>query len=206
MIDTVRSLNDSGMWGLLTLTGLFALGAIIFVPRTLMCIAAGLAYGIVAVPFSLIGSTFGAVLGFILARYVFRAPLERAARKRPRWQALMRAVDAEGWRLVGLLRLGAPIPATVQNYLFGITRIGLWPYVLATFVGTLPQTVLYVYLGAVGKLTLSGPSRLGNIAGILVGALITLVVVLRVSARAKAMLAQGLIEPGELAEAPSGQA
>ena len=131
MVNLVRGLSDLSFCGLVILTALFAVGAMIFVPRTLMCVAAGIVYGISAVPFSLIGSTFGAVLGFALARYLFRAPLECAALKRPRWRALLRAVDDEGWRMVGLFRLGAPIPATVQNYLFGLTGIGIgllfWP-------------------------------------------------------------------------------
>ncbi|SEC67732.1 Uncharacterized membrane protein YdjX, TVP38/TMEM64 family, SNARE-associated domain [Rhizobiales bacterium GAS188] len=199
MVDLVRGLSDSSFWGLITLTALFALGAIVFVPRTLMCVAAGIVYGLWAVPFSLIGSTLGAVLGFGLARYVFRAPFERAALTRPKWRAMLRAVDEEGWRLVGLFRLGAPIPATVQNYVFGLTRIGIWPYILATLIGTLPQTILYVYLGAAGKMTLSGPSRLGNIAVMLVGAAIMLVVILRVTAKAKAALAESMAAPGQLA-------
>jgi hypothetical protein len=39
------------------------LGAVIFVRLTLMCVAAGFVYGMVAVPFSLIGSTLGATQG-----------------------------------------------------------------------------------------------------------------------------------------------
>jgi uncharacterized membrane protein YdjX (TVP38/TMEM64 family) len=200
LIELIRGLNDSSFSGIVVLTALFALGAIIFVPRTLMCVAAGMAYGLAAVPVSLIGSTVGAVLGFGLARYLFRAPLERAALTRPKWRALLRAVDDEGWRIVGLFRLGAPVPATVQNYLFGLTRIGLWPYILATLLGTLPQTVLYIYLGAVGKLTLSGPSRLGNLAAMIAGGVIMLVVILRVTARTKVALAE--IMAAESARSP----
>jgi uncharacterized membrane protein YdjX (TVP38/TMEM64 family) len=194
LIELIRGLDDASLSGFVILATLFALGAIVFVPRTLMCVAAGMAYGLAAVPVSLIGSTIGAVLGFSLARYLFRAPLERAARERPRWRALLRAVDDEGWRIVGLLRLGAPLPATIQNYLFGLTRIGLWPYVAATVLGNLPQTALYVYLGAVGKLTLSGPSQLGNLAAMFAGGAIMLIVILRVTARTKVALAEILAE------------
>ena len=73
-------------------------------------------------------------------------------------------------------------------------------------IGTLPQTILYVYLGAVGKLTLSGPSRLGNVAVMLLGAVIMLVVSLRVTAKAKATLAAALapvhLQVGEPCLAP----
>jgi uncharacterized membrane protein YdjX (TVP38/TMEM64 family) len=194
VIQLIGSLDDQSLSGFVILAALFAFGALVFVPRTLMCVAAGMAYGVAAVPVSLIGSTIGAVLGFWLARYLLRAPLERAARARPKWRALLRAVDDEGWRIVGLLRLGAPLPATVQNYLFGLTGIGLLPYVLATLLGNLPQTMLYVYLGAVGKLTLSGPSRLGNLAAMVAGGLIMLIVIWRVTRRTKVALADILAE------------
>jgi uncharacterized membrane protein YdjX (TVP38/TMEM64 family) len=206
LIELIGSLDDQSLSGFVILAAIFALGAIVFVPRTLMCVAAGMAYGISAVPVSLIGSTIGAVLGFWLARYLFRAPLERAARERPKWRALLRAVDDEGWRIVGLLRLGAPLPATLQNFLFGLTRIGLLPYVLATLLGNLPQTVLYVYLGAVGKLTLSGPSRLGNLAAMVAGGLIMLIVVWRVTQRTKVALAEILAEETARDSAASGKA
>ena len=206
MIELIGSLDDHSFSGFVILAAIFALGAIIFVPRTLLCVAAGMAYGISAVPVSLIGSTIGAVLGFWLARYLFRAPLERAASERPKWRALLRAVDDEGWRIVGLLRLGAPLPATLQNFLFGLTRIGLLPYVLATLLGNLPQTVLYVYLGAVGKLTLSGPSRLGNLAAMVAGGLIMLIVIWRVTQRTKIALAEILAQETARDSAASGKA
>ena len=206
MIELIGSLDDQSLSGSVILAAIFALGAIVFVPRTLMCVAAGMAYGISAVPVSLIGSTIGAVLGFWLARYLFRAPLERAARERPKWRALLRAVDDEGWRIVGLLRLGAPLPATLQNFLFGLTRIGLLPYVLATLLGNLPQTVLYVYLGAVGKLTLSGPSRLGNLAAMVAGGLVLLIVIWRVTQRTKVALAEILAAETARDRAASGKA
>ena len=40
---------------------------------------------------------------------------------------------------------------SLSNYLYGLTAVRFWPYVLASWIGMLPGTVLYVYLGAVGK-------------------------------------------------------
>jgi len=61
------------------------------------------------------------------------------------------AVDAEGWHIVALLRFASPTPSSVQNYVFGVTRIGFWPYILASIVFTIPQTFFYVYLGSIGR-------------------------------------------------------
>ena len=64
--------------------------------------------------------------------------------------ATMKALEQEGWRLMFMLRLASPVPGAVTNVMFGLTDIGLAAYTLVTFLGLLPQAVLFVYLGAVG--------------------------------------------------------
>jgi len=49
-----------------------------------------------------------------------------------------------------------PAPSSVQNYVFGVTRIEFWPYAAASLLFTIPQTVFYVYLGSVGPSVLLG--------------------------------------------------
>jgi uncharacterized membrane protein YdjX (TVP38/TMEM64 family) len=60
-------------------------------------------------------------------------------------------VDEEGWRVVALLRFASPLPNAVQNYVFGLTRIGFLPFAITTFLFTIPQVMLYVYLGSTGR-------------------------------------------------------
>ena len=50
----------------------------------------------------------------------------------------------------------SPTPSSVQNYVFGVTRIGFWPYAIASLAFTIPQTVFYAYLGSVGRSVLLG--------------------------------------------------
>jgi hypothetical protein len=66
--------------------------------------------------------------------------------------------------------------------------------------------VLYVYLGAVGKLTLSGPSRLGNLAAMVAGGLVLLIVIWRVTQRTKVALAEILAQETARDSAASGKA
>jgi uncharacterized membrane protein YdjX (TVP38/TMEM64 family) len=80
------------------------------------------------------------------------------ARKRPRLQLIVDAIDAEGWRLLGLLRLASPVPGTVSNYLFGLTSMQLVPYTAATLFGSAPQVLAFVYLGAAGRVALDAHS------------------------------------------------
>src|SRR5262249_30355117 len=137
----------------------FAVGAMVFAPRPPLCVVGGLVFGFIAIPVALLASTLGSVLAFLLSRYLFRCRFLKMIDRRPVWKALVQAIDAEGWRLVGLLRLASLIPGAATSYLLGVTRIGLWPYAAATFVGMLPQIVLFVYIGAAGQMALEDLSR-----------------------------------------------
>ena len=71
---------------------------------------------------------------------------------------MVNAIDAEGWRFLGLLRLASPVPGSASNYLFGLTGIRLWPYVAATLLGSTPQVLAFVYLGAASQMAVDAQS------------------------------------------------
>jgi uncharacterized membrane protein YdjX (TVP38/TMEM64 family) len=50
-----------------------------------------------------------------------------------------------------MLRLSPAVPFNFQNYLYGLTGIRFWPYLLASWLAMLPTTFLYVYLGDLGR-------------------------------------------------------
>ena len=140
------------------ITALFLLGGLIIIPRPAICILAGLTFGLAAFPLALAASTGGALIAFVLARYFFRNRFLRLLERHPTARTWVEAVDAEGWRLLFLLRVASPIPGVVSNYAFGLSSITAWHYVLATAFGTGPQVFAFVYLGAIGKVALDDRS------------------------------------------------
>jgi uncharacterized membrane protein YdjX (TVP38/TMEM64 family) len=58
------------------------------------------------------------------------------------------AVGREGFKLVLLLRLSPLIPFNLLNYILSLTRVTTGRYVLGSFIGMLPGTAVYVYLGS----------------------------------------------------------
>ncbi|MGA7883461.1 MAG: VTT domain-containing protein, partial [Terrimicrobiaceae bacterium] len=46
----------------------------------------------------------------------------------------------------------------LSNYFYGLTAVKFWPYVLASWIGMLPGTLLYVYLGTAGRAGLQAAS------------------------------------------------
>lgn len=130
----------------------YVAGALLFVPGAVLTIGAGylfgLGWGVVVVS---LASTAAAALAFLIARHLARERVETLARKNPKFAALDRAIGKNDWKVIFLLRLSPLIPFSVSNYLYGLTSMRFAPYVLASWIGMLPGTFLYVYLGAAGK-------------------------------------------------------
>jgi len=194
MIESFFPLPVSGQ--LTEEVGLFSLGiicfvsALTFIPRTPTCILGGIVFGLAAFPVALVGSTFGAVVAFLLSRYLFRSRVSRIVSRRPALGVVVAAIDAEGWRVLGLLRLASPIPGSASNYFFGITGIGIFPYVAATLLGSAPQVLAFVYLGAVSRLALDPHSvSTTKLLFAVAGCILTLLVVYIISRRLKSLLA-----------------
>jgi len=185
LVDFLRRWGELDPSSGAVLALLFVAGGLVPVPRTFMSLAAGVVFGMAAVPVIMPATTLGSLMAFLLARHLFAERLRGWVERKPRALAIMNAVNAEGWRIVGLCRLASPIPSTIQNAIFGLTRIELWPYLWATFLFTIPQTLLYVYLGAVGKAALLGESGGVNLGVMIAGGLTFLGVVLLITRRVR---------------------
>lgn len=159
--DWVRTFNawvgQRGAWGYVIFIAAYALAAVLFFPGSLMTIGAGLAFGLWR-GFAVVsaGATLGAAFAFLIARYFVREKVQAAAKNNPKFAAMDAAIGKEGWKMVALLRLSPLLPFNLSNYLYGVTKIGFWPYLAASWAGMLPGTFLYVYVGAAGKEASSG--------------------------------------------------
>ena len=112
-----------------------------------------------------------------------------------RFAAIDKAVANEGWKIVGLTRLSPVFPFTILNYAFGLTQVKLRDYVLASWIGMMPGTVMYVYLGSLAKAA-SGERTHSTGEWVLygVGLLATVVVTVFVTRIAKQALAKRISE------------
>ncbi|MDQ6809008.1 MAG: TVP38/TMEM64 family protein [Verrucomicrobiota bacterium] len=135
----------------------FVGAALISLPASVFAAAAGLIYGFSGgAAVALTGAICASTLGFLLARHVFRERVEAFARTHKKFAAIDRALGLQGWKIVGLLRLSPVMPLGLSTYLFGVTSIEFWSYAIASAIGVIPGTLMYVYLGAVGRIGLSG--------------------------------------------------
>ena len=74
--------------------------------------------------------------------------MEANVAKRPIFKALDTAVAEGGFKIVLLTRLSPLLPFFLLNYAYGLTKVQLRDYVLASWIGMLPGTLLYIYIGS----------------------------------------------------------
>jgi uncharacterized membrane protein YdjX (TVP38/TMEM64 family) len=154
-LDRIQAL---GAWGLLLFVALYVVATILFLPGAVLTLGAGAVFGLAkGVAMASLAATLGAASAFLVGRYLARDAVAQRLAASPGFRAIDAAVAREGWKIVGLLRLSPVFPFNVLNYAFGITRVSFRAYVLASWIGMLPGTLLYVYLGSLaGDLALLG--------------------------------------------------
>src|SRR5437773_339900 len=152
----LRSFNywvgQMGVAGIFIFIGVYAIATVLLAPGSILTIGAGFAFGLwkgfLAVS---AGATLGASLAFLVARFIARDKVEAIAKRNEKFRNIDHAIGQQGAKLVFLLRLSPVIPFNLSNYLYGLSAVKFWPYVLASWIGMIPGTFLYVYIGTAGK-------------------------------------------------------
>jgi uncharacterized membrane protein YdjX (TVP38/TMEM64 family) len=141
--------------------GLFLLAHVVStaigLPGTILVILGGAAFGLVwGTLWSTIGATLGAIAAFYVARFLMRDWIERRFGHHKVMQRLNRAVQHHNLSCVLAIRFAPISPFNVVNFWFGLTPIRLKPYAIGTFVGIIPGTAAYTWLGASGMKVFHG--------------------------------------------------
>src|SRR5881397_1643840 len=142
-------IGNLGPWGPVIFVGLYVVATVLFVPGSVLTLGAGAVFGVALGSVCVsISATLGATAAFLVGRYLARDAIARKIEKNEKFATIDRAVADEGWKIVLLTRLSPVFPFTLLNYAFGLTRVRLSHYVLASWIGMMPGTVMYVYLGS----------------------------------------------------------
>ena len=149
VVDFAEWVEGLGRWGPWAFVLGYAAATVAFVPGSLLTMAAGAVFGLLAGAFYvLLGAFLGSAAAFLIARYAARSPVERRISRMPRFEAIDRAVGREGRKIVLLLRLSPIFPYNLLNYALGLTRVSFVDYLIASL-GMIPGIFLYVYIGRV---------------------------------------------------------
>lgn len=196
LTNLLEWIRNSGRAGVFFYILFYVLATVFFLPGSVLTLGAGAIYGVPAgsllVSFA---STLGALCAFLIGRFAGRSWVSAKIRGNRKFEAMDQAVAKQGWKIVGLTRLSPVFPFNLLNYAFGLTRVSLRDYLLASWIGMMPGTVMYVYIGSVaGDLVRSASGEKSYTAAewILysVGFLATVVVTVMITRMARKALAE----------------
>ncbi len=142
-------IDGIGALGPAIFIGIYITVTVLFVPGSILTLGAGALFGVLwGTIYVSIGSTIGATAAFLVGRYFMRDWVAAKIAKSERFSAVDDAIGREGGKIIFLLRLSPIFPFNLSNYAFSLTKVSLGSYVLASWAGMIPGTIMYVYIGS----------------------------------------------------------
>lgn len=148
-LEAVRQLIEfmsGSLWGPLIFIAVYAVRPLILFPASLLTVAAGFVFGpVLGVILTVVASNTSASVAYLVGWYFGEGLLESGDRG-----VLQRYADrlrANAFEAVLTMRF-IFLPFDLVNYLAGFLRTGWVPFILATFLGSLPGTAAFVLFGA----------------------------------------------------------
>jgi uncharacterized membrane protein YdjX (TVP38/TMEM64 family) len=187
----------------------YIIATVLVVPVSILMLAAGYLFGLpLGVVLASVGTVLGASGALLVGRFFVREWVAKRIADLPRFRALDQATRHEGFLIVFLTRLSPLFPFSLINYGLALTSVRFRDYFFASWLGMLPITILYTYVGSVAKnlteLT-SGGLQSGAFSRtlILAGLAASVVLTILITRTATRTLSQHLArEPAEQEGAP----
>ncbi len=187
----------------------YIIATVLVVPVSILMLAAGYLFGLpLGVILASVGTVLGASGALLVGRFFVREWVAKRIADLPRFRALDQATRHEGFLIVFLTRLSPLFPFSLINYGLSLTSVRFRDYFFASWLGMLPITILYTYVGSVAKnlteLT-SGGLQVGELDRtlVLVGLAASVVLTILITRTATRTLSQHLArEPAEQEDAP----
>jgi len=147
--DSLALIANLGPGGPAVFILIYILATVLFIPGSLLTLGAGVLFGVAwGSVWVSVASTLGATCAFVVGRYFIRDWVGKKIEKDEKFKAIDQAVAVEGWKIVVLTRLSPIFPFNLLNYAFGITQVSLRDYFFASWIGMMPGTIMYVYIGS----------------------------------------------------------
>jgi uncharacterized membrane protein YdjX (TVP38/TMEM64 family) len=155
-----------GNLGMVAYVGLYIVAVVAAVPGLPISIAGAAIFGALkGVILVSIGSTLGASLAFLIARYLARDAIYRRLSGNDKFQRLDLLTGQHGAIIVAITRLVPLFPFNVLNYGFGLTRIPFLTYAFWSWLCMLPGTIVYL----VGTDAIISAATTGEVPWLIVG-------------------------------------
>jgi uncharacterized membrane protein YdjX (TVP38/TMEM64 family) len=162
LIELLEWIDSQGGWAAVLFIVVMALVVVFILPGIFFTTGAGYVFGIVAGSvYVVIGTTLGAAIAFLIARYMFGKRARQFVMSRSKLSLVNDEMAKHDFKVVLLTRLIPLFPGKLSNYFFGLTEFNFWHYVAASGIGFIPFSVHNVYIGSlISDLTALGEGGL----------------------------------------------
>lgn len=162
-----HTLLRHGVKGPLIFLGIAILMCTIGFPRQVVCLTAGVVYGFwFGILYAAVATILGAVLAYFWARWLGREWGKKYLAHQ-KLKKIHQFIQTNPFHTVLICRLMPVGSSVLLNTTAGIVGIPLLPFLTATFLGSSPQTIVFVLLG--------GGIRIGHTGQIMVSLILLLV-------------------------------
>lgn len=157
----VQGVQAVGPYGGLLFVAIFTVITSLGFPGNVMTVIGGALFGLVwGTLWSVFGATFGAIGAFWLGRYFLHDWVQEQFGHHPLLRRLQTSIRHQPFNFVLAIRFTPISPFSLVNFLFGLTPLRLKTYALGTFLGIIPSSITYAWIGFSGKKALNGGDRL----------------------------------------------
>ncbi|GHT01011.1 TVP38/TMEM64 family protein [Synergistales bacterium] len=118
---------------------------VLALPGVTFALFAGVLFGpLLGTVLCLLATTLGASLAFLAGRYFLKDAVKPMLEKSPRLKKLLfDDAGRSGMVLLAITRLLPVFPYNLQNFAYGVTDIGFWPYTIYTFLFLAPGVAFF---------------------------------------------------------------
>src|SRR5690606_18839488 len=115
--------------------GVMVLVVVLILPGIFLTTGAGFIFGIAeGTAYVVIGTTLGAGLAFLIARYLLGERARSYITSHSKLNVMNDALAQHAFMMVLLTRLIPFFPGKISNYVFGLTRFPFWQYMASSFI------------------------------------------------------------------------
>ena len=173
-----QAIDHAGEQGPLVFVVLASVACAVGLPRQLTAYAGGFAFGFwPGCVLALVAEGVGCAANFGWARLLGRSWAQRYLAGNARFARMERFMTANAFRATLTIRLLPVGSNMVTNLLAGVSGVPAWPFLAASVLGFIPQTVVFALLG--GGVRVSEGLQMGLAAGLLVLSVVLGMVLLR---------------------------
>ena len=152
--EVLAAVEGAGLWAPVLYILMYILISGVLIPSVVIKIFAGTLFGVAGgLIVATVGATLSSSVKFLLARYLFRESVLKRIKKSERLQALDQVIEKDGWKILAILRNVPVVNSMFLNYICGVTKMSFKDFTIASFVGRLPTTIMYVYFGYMVRYT-----------------------------------------------------